>query len=111
VFPDGRTPVRATGNTKIREKLVHFYVSNNLRLAVAGGAAIVEPMSPRDDKGPTAWQRVRALFELTPQERLLVFGLLTAALVGLGVRAWILYNQRAVPYRPAGVMEQAQNKR
>ena len=83
----------------------------NLRLAVAGGAVIVTPMSSRDDKRPTAWQRVCALFELTPQERLVVFGVLAAALIGLGVRAWILHHQRAVPYQPAGVMEKAQDKR
>lgn len=68
-------------------------------------------MSSRDDNGPTPWQRVRALFELTPQERLVVFGVLAAALIGLGVRAWNLQHRRADRYQPAGVTAEAQEKR
>ena len=68
-------------------------------------------MSSREERGPSAGQRLRALFELTPQERVVVFGLLAAALIGLGIRTWILQHQRASPYRPAGVAAEAQEKR
>jgi hypothetical protein len=64
-------------------------------------------MSSREEHGPTPWQRVRALFELTPQERLVVFGVLAAALIGLGVRAWNLQHRRAERYQPAGVPAEA----
>lgn len=80
-------------------------------LARGGGAGIVPRMSSRGVHGPTGWQRVRALFELAPQERLLVLGLLAAALVGLGVRAWVLHRQHAEPYQPAGVTTEAKEKR
>ena len=68
-------------------------------------------MSTRGDRGPTGWQRVRALFEMTPQERLLVSGVLAAALVGLGVRAWVLHRQRADSYEPPGVPATVKEKR
>jgi len=68
-------------------------------------------MSSRDDHGPTGWPRVRALFELTPQERLVVFGVLAAVLIGLGVRAWNLQHQRADSYQPAGVTAEHEGKR
>jgi hypothetical protein len=68
-------------------------------------------MSSRGVHRPTGWQRIRALFELTPQERLMVLGVLTAALVGLGVRAWVLHGQRADNYQPAGVAAEAKDKR
>jgi len=54
---------------------------------------------------------VRALFELTPQERLVVFGVLAAVLIGLGVRAWNQQRQHADAYQPAGVTAHAQEKR
>jgi hypothetical protein len=80
-------------------------------LADDGGAGIVRGMSSRGVHRPTGWQRIRALFELTPQERLMVLGVLTAALVGLGVRAWVLHGQRADHYQPAGVAAEAKDKR
>lgn len=67
-------------------------------------------MSSRGEHGPTSWQRVRALFELTPQERLVVFAVLVAMLVGLGVRAWVLHRQRAEVYQPAGVTVETKAK-
>jgi len=82
-----------------------------IRLADDGGAGIVRGMSSRGVHRPTGWQRIRALFELTPQERLMVLGVLTAALVGLGVRAWVLHGQRADNYQPAGVAAEAKDKR
>ncbi len=72
---------------------------------------IVPCMSSRGEHGPTGWQRCRALFELTPQERLVVCGVLAAALVGLGVRAWVLHRQRADAYQPAGVAAETKDKR
>ena len=86
-------------------------ILGNLRLALAGRAVIVARMSSREGKGPTAWQRVRALFELTPQERLVVFGVLAAVLIGLGVRAWNLRHQKADAYEPAGVTKKMQVQR
>jgi hypothetical protein len=86
-------------------------LSGKLRLADGGGAGIVARMSSRGDRGPTGWQRVRALFEMTPQERLVVWGVLVAALVGLGVRAWVLHRQRADSYQPAGVAAETKDKR
>ena len=68
-------------------------------------------MSSRGDHGPTGWQRLRALFEMTPQERLVVWGVLAAALVGLGVRAWVLHRQRADSYQPTGVAAETKDKR
>jgi hypothetical protein len=79
-------------------------------LADGGCAGIVPRMSSRGEHGPTGWQRVHALFELTPQERLVVFGVLVAALAGLGVRAWILHQQRAEVYHPAGVTVETKAK-
>ena len=67
-------------------------------------------MSSRGESGPSAWQRVRALFELTPQERLVVFGVLAAALIGLGVRAWNLQHERADTYQPAGLTTKTEKK-
>jgi len=52
-----------------------------------------------------------ALFELTPQERLVVFGVLAAVLIGLGVRAWNLRHQKADAYEPAGVTKKMQVQR
>ena len=68
-------------------------------------------MSSQDAHGPSGWQRVRALFELTPPERLVVCGVLVAALVALGVRAWILQRQQADVYQPAGVTAETKDKR
>lgn len=83
----------------------------NLRLADGDDVGIVPRMSSRGAQGPTGWQRIRALFELTPQERLVVFGVLVVALVALGVRAWILQRQRAEVYQPAGVTIDTKDKR
>ncbi len=67
-------------------------------------------MSSRGAQGPSGWQRVRALFELTPPERLVVAGVLVAALVVLGVRAWLLQREQAEVYQPAGVMMETKSK-
>lgn len=74
-------------------------------------AGIVPRMSSRGAQGPNGWQRVRALFEMTPSERLVVAGVLVVILVALGIRAWVLQQQRADVYQPVGVMDDVKEKR
>jgi hypothetical protein len=88
------------------------FVSNpwKIRLADGGGVGIVPRMSSRGAQGPSGWQRVRALLEMTPPERLVVAGVLVAALVALGVRAWLLQHEQADVYQPAGVAAEKKDK-
>jgi len=41
----------------------------------------------------------------------MVWSVLVAALVGLGVHAWVVHRQRADSYQPAGVPAAAKDKR
>ena len=62
------------------------------------GVSMGGKLKIKEAKWDARW--LRAWFAMTPDERLVVAGILAIALVGLSARYWHLKHQRAEPYEP-----------